>query len=64
MNLHSLIIPQACQQLGRDEEILAGVLLAGNFNHAFMNHTLVAGIHSLIDFIDNSERGASKRLQG
>ena len=39
------------------------MLFAGNLNHAFMDHTLVSRIHTLIDFVDHTEGGSGEGLQ-
>lgn len=58
-NLHTPVISEGCQEFGRDEEILAGVLIAGDLDHAFVDHPLVAGIHALVDLVNYSERSSS-----
>lgn len=54
---HLGVVPQASQQLGRDEEVLACVLAAGNLDHALVDHAFVARIHALVNFVDDTERG-------
>ena len=54
-DLHPPIVPQASEQLRRDEEILRSVFLASNFHHTLMNHSFVARVHALIDLIDDTE---------
>ncbi|KAH3688856.1 hypothetical protein WICPIJ_000162 [Wickerhamomyces pijperi] len=57
MDSHSWMVVQISQQLWSDQEVLRGVLLTGNFNHILMNNTFVTSIHTLIDFINDSEGG-------
>lgn len=52
---HALVVPEPRQELGRDEEVLAVVLAAGNLDHAVVDHAFVAGVHALVDLIDYSE---------
>lgn len=52
---HLGIVAQACKQLGGDEEVLAGVLPAGNLNHALVDHAFVARVHTLVDLVDHAE---------
>jgi hypothetical protein len=52
---HPLMVPQSGEQLRRDKEVLAGVFFASNFNHTFMYHPLITGIHALVDFVDDTE---------
>lgn len=54
-DLHMSIIPQSRQQLRRDEEILARMLLTRDLDHAFVDHALVARVHALVDFVDDAE---------
>jgi hypothetical protein len=61
---HLGIVPQAREQLGRDEEVLARVLAAGDFDHAFVDHALVSGVHTLVDFVDDAEGGLGHGLKG
>lgn len=61
---HAPIVSQAREQLRRDEEVLARILLARDFHHAFVHQTLVAGIHALVDLVDDAEGCAGERLQG
>ena len=63
-DLHSLVVSKTGQQLGRDEEVLACMLLASNLNHAFVNHSLVARVHALIDLVDDTERSSCHGLEG
>lgn len=60
---HTLVIPQAGEQFGRDEEILARVLAAGDFDHAFVYHALVAWVHALVDLVNDSKRRLRHGLQ-
>jgi hypothetical protein len=62
-DFHSLVVSKTCEQLWGNEEVLACMLLASNLDHTFVNHTLIAGIHSLIDLIYNTERSLSHRLK-
>lgn len=61
---HLGIVPQAREQLGSDEEVLARVLAAGNFDHALVDHALVAGVHALVDLVDDAEWGLGHGLEG
>lgn len=61
---HLGIVPQAREELGRDEEVLAGVLAAGNLDHALVDHALVAGVHALVDLVDDAEGGLGHGLEG
>lgn len=61
---HLGIVPQAREQLGCDEEVLARVLAAGNLNHALVDHALVAGVHALVDLVDDAEGGLGHGLEG
>ena len=63
MDLHTLIISKIGQQFRCDEEVLARVFFTCNVDHSLVNHTLVAWVHTLVDFIDNTERCSCKRLQ-
>lgn len=63
-NPHLGIVPQPREELRRDEEVLGRVLTAGDFHHAFVDHALVAGVHALIDLVDDAERGLSHGLEG
>ena len=54
---HLGVVPEASQQLGRDEEVLARVLAAGNLDHALVDHAFVPRVHALVDFVDDAERG-------
>lgn len=52
---HLGVVAQAREQLGRDEEVLARVLAAGNLHHALVHHALVARVHALVDLVDDAE---------
>jgi len=60
---HALVITQPCQELGRDQEVLRCVLSARDLDHTFVNHTLVARVHTLVDLINDSERCLGHGLQ-
>ncbi len=60
---HALVVAQAGEQLGRDEEVLARVLAAGDLDHALVHHALVARVHALVDLVDDAERRLRHRLQ-
>ena len=55
MHLHIRVILQIRQKLGRDEEILWRVFWASDIHHAWMHHTFVARVHSLVDLVDDAE---------
>jgi hypothetical protein len=61
---HLGIVPQACEQLGRDEEVLARVLATSNFDHTFVDHAFVAGVHALVDLVDDTEGRLGHGLEG
>ena len=63
-HLHTAIVFETGQQLGRDEEVLTGVLFAGDIDHALVHHALVARVHSLVDFVDEAEGRLCQRLKG
>lgn len=63
-HLHPAIIPQAREELRRDEEVLARVLAARDLHHALVHHALVARVHALVDLVDDAERCAREGLQG
>lgn len=63
-NTHPFVIRESRQQLGRNEEILACVLVAGDFDHATMHHTLISRIHTLVDFVNDAEGGLRHGLEG
>lgn len=52
---HLRIVTQAREELGGDEEVLAGVLATGDLDHALVHHALVAGVHTLVDLVDDAE---------
>lgn len=64
MNLHLRMEFQITKQLRRDEEVLARALATRNVHHTLVYHAFVAGVHTLIDFVDDAEGGASEVLQG
>lgn len=55
MDFHALVVSKTSEQLRSNEEVLAGMLFACDLDNAFVNHTLVAGIHSLIDLVDDAK---------
>jgi len=55
MHLHLLVVLETRQKFGGDEEVLTRVLLACNVHHALVYHAFVAGIHTLVDFVDDAE---------
>ena len=61
---HALVVFEAREQLGSDEEVLAGVLSTGDLDHALVHHPLVAWIHSLVDLVNHSERCLGHGLEG
>lgn len=63
MDLHLGMELEVVEEFGRDEEVLAGVLLARNVDHAFVHHALVARVHALVDFVDDAERGPREVLE-
>lgn len=40
------------------------MLAAGNLDHAFVDHALVAGVHALVDLVDDAEGGLGHGLEG
>jgi hypothetical protein len=60
---HMRIVLKIREQLWRNEEILGSMLFACNLDHAFVYHALVAGIHALIDLIDDAEGCSCKGLE-
>lgn len=61
---HLGIIPQIRKQLRRDEEVLASMLATSNLHHALVDHAFVAGVHSLVDFVDDAEGRLGHGLEG
>jgi hypothetical protein len=59
-NLHTLIITEACKEFGRDEEVLTCVFSTCNLDHPLVNHSFVSGVHTLVDFVDDTEWCASE----
>lgn len=41
-----------------------GTLTARDFDDATMHESLVAGVHALVDFVDDAEGAAGEGLQG
>jgi len=37
---------------------------AGDIHHAFMDKALIAGVHALVDFVDDAEGRTGERLEG
>jgi len=64
VHFHSRIVSETGEELWRNQEVLTSVLFASDIDHALMNHTLVSGVHSLVDLVHNTEGGACKRLEG
>lgn len=62
-DLHALVVPQAGEQLRRDEEVLRRVLVASDLDHALVHHALVARVHALIYLVDHAEGSLSHRLE-
>lgn len=60
---HAGVVAQAGEELGGDEEVLGGVLAAGDLDHALVDHALVARVHALVDLVDDAERRLRHRLQ-
>lgn len=54
-DLHALVIEKVGQQLGRDEEVLARVGLAGDVDERVVHRALGAGVHALVDLVDERE---------
>ena len=46
-DLHTLVVLEVGQQLGRDEEVLCALRLAGNLHHGVVHHALGALVHTL-----------------
>lgn len=61
---HLGVVAEAREELGRDEEVLRRVLAARNLDHALVHHALVAGVHALVDLVDDAEGGLGHGLQG
>ena len=40
------------------------ILPARNTNHTFVHQSFVAGIHTLVDFVDDAEGGFGQGLEG
>lgn len=64
VDLHLGVKLEARQKLRGDEEVLARARLAGDVDHALVDHAFVAGVHALVDFVDDAEGGAREVLQG
>ena len=60
---HALVVAEAREQLGGDEEVLRRVLAAGDLDHALVHHALVARVHALVDLVDDAEGRLRHRLQ-
>lgn len=54
---HPTMVLEAWKELGRDEEVLARVLVARDLDHATVHHALVPRVHALVDLVDDAERG-------
>ena len=61
---HLRIVLEPREQLGRDEEVLARVLAAGDLDHALVDHALVARVHALVDLVDDAEGRLGHGLEG
>lgn len=60
---HAGVVAEAGEEFGGDEEVLAGVLAAGDLDHALVHHALVARVHALVDLVHHPERRLRHRLQ-
>lgn len=60
---HALVVAETREQLGGDEEVLRGVLAAGDLDHTLVHHALVARVHALVDLVDDAERRLRHALQ-
>jgi len=63
MSFHQFVIAKPCEEFRCDEKVLTCVFVASDFNHTFMNHTLVSRIHALVDLVDDAEWRLRKRLE-
>ena len=57
------MIRKVGKQLGRDEEVLAAVGLAGDVDERVVDGTFGAGVHALVDLINEGERCARELRQ-
>lgn len=60
---HLGVVPQAGEELRSDEKVLARVFAARNLHHALVHHALVAGVHALVDLVDDAKGRLRERLQ-
>lgn len=60
---HLFVVAKTREQFWRNEEVLAGVLVTGDFYHPLMYHPLVSRVHTLIDLVDDPERSLRHGLQ-
>ena len=54
-NLHPLVVVKVAQELGRDQEVLAAVLLASNVHQRVVHKPLRALVHALVDLVHERE---------
>lgn len=64
MDLHPLVVPKVGEKFRGDEEVLTSMFFASDLDHSLVHHTLVAGIHALVDFVDDTERCPREGLKG
>lgn len=60
---HLGVIAQTREELRGDEEVLARVFATCDLYHTLVNHAFVAGVHSLVDLVDDAERGLGHGLE-
>ena len=64
MHPHPPLKPQPRQQLGRNKKILTRAINpTSNLDHAAVDEAFVAGVHALVDFVDDAEGGAGEGLE-
>lgn len=64
VDFHLGVELEASQKLWCDKEILTCAFLARNVDHAFMYHALIPRVHTLIDFVNDTEGRLGEILQG
>lgn len=57
-------VVEACEEFRSDEEVLRQFRLAGTLDDLFEDHAFIMWIHTLIDFIHQSEGRIRARLKG
>ncbi|RDH21836.1 hypothetical protein M747DRAFT_15521 [Aspergillus niger ATCC 13496] len=65
---HAWLVSQSAEQLGRDQEVLAAAAGfrrgAGYIDQTAVDHALISGIHTLVNFVDHAEGRCGERLEG